>query len=69
MELEAIGVDLLHINSWYLTHFQSVFRFYTPWKHQKTGGFLMYSVGLELEQWLKMSLIIIGQLELINIAP
>ena len=29
----------------------------------------MYSVGLELEQWLKMSLIIIGQLELTNIAP
>ena len=29
----------------------------------------MYSVGLELEQWLKMSLIIIGQVELINIAP
>ena len=22
-----------------LTHFQPVFHFYTPWKHQKTGGF------------------------------
>ena len=23
-----------------LTHFQPMFHFYTPWKHQKTGGFL-----------------------------
>ena len=33
---------------WYcekLTHFQPVFRFYTPWKHEKTGGFLMFSGG------------------------
>ena len=22
-----------------LTHFQPTFHFYTPWKHQKTGGF------------------------------
>ena len=37
---------------WYcekLTHFQPVFRFYTPWKHEKTGGFLMFSGGGGIE--------------------
>ena len=36
---------------WYcekLTHFQPVFRFYTPWKHEKTGGFLMFSSGIKI---------------------
>ena len=28
--------------------------FYTPWKHQKTGGFLMFRGGIEVEDWLKM---------------
>ena len=28
-----------------LTHFQPMFHFYTPWKHQKTPGFLMFSEG------------------------
>ena len=26
-----------------LTHFMSLVSFYTPWKHQKTRGFLMFS--------------------------
>ena len=37
-----------------LTHFQPMFHFYTPWKQQKTGGFLMFSGGIEVEHWLKM---------------
>ena len=37
-----------------LTHFQPIFHFYTPWKHQKTGGFFMFSVGIAMEHWLKM---------------
>ena len=32
-----------------------MFYFYTPWKHQKTGGFLMFSGGIEVEHWLKMA--------------
>ena len=37
-----------------LTHFQQMFHFYTSWKHQKTGGFLMLSGNIEVEHWLKM---------------
>ena len=36
-----------------LTHFKSMFHFYTPWK-QKTRGFLMISGGIKVEHWLKM---------------
>ena len=35
----------------YLTHFSSMFHFYTPWQCQKTLGFLMFSGGIEMEQW------------------
>ena len=28
--------------------------FYTPCKHQKPGGFLMFSGGILVEYWLKM---------------
>ena len=31
-----------------------MFHFYTPWKHQKTGGFLMFPGGIAVEHWLKM---------------
>ena len=33
-----------------------MFHFYTPWKRQKTKGFLMFSGGMEVEYLLKMSL-------------
>ena len=36
-----------------LTHFQPVFHLYTPSKHQETGGFLMFSGGIEVKHWLK----------------
>ena len=35
-----------------ITHFQPMFPFYTPWKHQKTSGFLMFAGGIEVEDWL-----------------
>ena len=37
-----------------LTHFQPMSHFYTPWKDQKTGGFLIFSGGIEVEHWLKI---------------
>ena len=37
-----------------LNHIQSMFHFYTPWKQQKTGGSLKFSVGIKVEHWLKM---------------
>ena len=37
-----------------LTHFRLMLYFYTPWKHPKTGRFLMFSGGVEVEHWLKM---------------
>ena len=33
----------------------SLVSFYTPWKHQKTSGFLMFSGGIEKEHWHEMS--------------
>ena len=35
----------------YLTLFWSMFPFYTPWKHQKTITFLMFSGGIKWEHW------------------
>ena len=37
-----------------LTHFSPVLHFYTPWKHQKTKGFQMFSGGIEMWHWTKM---------------
>ena len=37
-----------------LTHFQPMFHFYTPRKHQQIAGFLMFSGDIEVEHWLKM---------------
>ena len=31
----------------HLTHFSPVSHFYTPWKRQKTFGFLTFSGGIE----------------------
>ena len=36
-----------------LTHFQPMFNFYTPWKHQKAVGFLKFSGGIKVEHWTK----------------
>ena len=31
-----------------------MFHFYTPSKYQKTSGFLIFSGGIEVENWLKI---------------
>ena len=31
-----------------LTHIQPMTHFYTPWKHHKTSGFLMFPGGIEV---------------------
>ena len=38
----------------FLTHFMPLISFYTPWKHQKTSDFLMFSGGIERDQWDEM---------------
>ena len=38
-----------------LTYFWPMSSFYTPWQHQKTKGFLVFSGGIRMEHWLKMS--------------
>ena len=37
-----------------LTHFMPLVSFDTPWKHQKTEGFLMFSGAIEWDQWHEM---------------
>ena len=37
-----------------LTHFVPLISFDTPWKHQKTSGFLMFSGGITRDQWHEM---------------
>ena len=38
-----------------LTYFKPVFHLYTPWKRQKTKGFLVFSGGIEMEHWAKIT--------------
>ena len=37
-----------------LTHFMLLRSFFTPGKYQKTSDFLMFSGGIERDQWHKM---------------
>ena len=37
-----------------LTHFSPISHFYTPWKRQKTIGFVIFSGGIEIWYWTKM---------------
>ena len=37
-----------------LTHFMQLVSFYTPWKHEETSGFLIFSGGIERDQWHEM---------------
>ena len=47
-----------HQKQWFLleilTHFRLIFHFYTPWKSQKTKGFLTFSWGIEIIYWPEM---------------
>ena len=38
-----------------LTHFWPIFPFYTPWKHQKTKDFLVFSGGIRWDHLLEIS--------------
>ena len=44
------------ISDWtnWLAHFMPLVSLDTPWKHQKTKGFLMFSEGIESDQWHEM---------------
>ena len=47
---------LINQNEWvgcisFLTYFMPLVSFYTPQKHQKTSGFLMFLEGIERDQW------------------
>ena len=42
-----------------LIHFMHFVTLHSPWKYQKVCGFLMFSRGIERDQWLEMTLIII----------
>ena len=33
-----------------LAHFWQVFQFYTPWKHQKTKGYVLFLGGVKWER-------------------
>ena len=46
-------VDSPPLTSILLTIDISWLPFYTPWRHQKTFGFLVFSGGIKLELWLK----------------
>ena len=37
-----------------LTHFSPISHFYTPWKCQKTYGFLTFSRGIKMWHWTKV---------------
>ena len=43
-----------HPNQKTLTYFSPAWHFYTPWKCQKTFGFLTFSRGIEMWNWTKM---------------
>ena len=42
------------INMYILGHFWPMLPFYTPRKHQKTKGFLVFSGGIKWEHWPEM---------------
>ena len=47
-----VTISTLNVNS--LTYFSPVSHFCTPWKRQKTFGFLTFSGGIEMWHWTKM---------------
>ena len=54
---ENISRQLLLLPLQSLVHFQPMFHFYTPGKHQKTGGLLMFSGGIEMKHLVENGLI------------
>ena len=54
--------DSQAMNSFLLTYFMPLVSFYTPWKHQKTSGFLMFSGGIERDQWHEIGQVILTKI-------
>ena len=54
-----------------LTHLMRVISFDTPWKPQKTRGFLMFSGGIKRDQWHEMGQLnnCLTELKQLNILP
>ena len=52
-----------------LTHFSPMSHFYTPWKRQKTCGFLTFSGGIEMWHWTKIGLFITWNLLFARCTP
>ena len=50
-------------------HFWSVFPFYTPWKHQETFGFLIFSGGIKWEHCPEMGQDIASNLNFFESSP
>ena len=42
-------------------YFMPLISFDTPWKHQKTKGFLIFSEGIKRDQWHEMGELILNQ--------
>ena len=57
LSVNAYVQFLVQYMDFFLTHFIPLVSFYTPWKHQKTSGFL-FSGGIERAQWQKIIWII-----------
>ena len=54
----TVNVIYVSDNLQQLTHFKPMLQYFTPWKHQKTEGFLTFSGDKEMEH----RLIWVGQL-------
>ena len=53
-KLKEVVLNWCNLIRVFLTHFWPMFSFYTPWKHQKTSGFLVFSGGIKWEHWREM---------------
>ena len=49
-------------NLTFLIHFNPMFHFYTPWKRQKTKGYLTFSGGMKMECFSRKILLVLFQL-------
>ena len=54
LEQQILLVIVGYEQQWNLTHFKQMFHFYTPRKYQKTIGFLAFSGGIKMKQWLEL---------------
>ena len=53
LQQQTFFIKVLNLDQ-LLAHFMPLVSFDTPWKHQKTKGFPMFSGGIESDQWHEM---------------